>query len=214
MQLVPQVRKLFPASTAFCILSLSSQLPDFFPLLYHRHPCQPLLASRTHPAPYLQVGKLGESLFTPRVSTFVGSVPGVDTVEEEEHKREAVSRQAGQTARACCCEGDDVASMCCSSWTKRALPSSRVQLEVGEDRQSSRFQRVTRIEEQELMNAWTAQHVSYQKCIGKGSGDPGSLLQAQESLTTKRNLFSYFHSTKKAALFPLRIRHSNTFPFK
>lgn len=37
------------------------------------------------------------------------------------------------------CEGDDVASRCCSSWTKRALPSSHVQLEV-EDRQSSRFQ--------------------------------------------------------------------------
>lgn len=58
------------------------------------------LERRTSPAPYLQVGKLGESLFTPRVSAFVGSVPGVDTVKEEEHKREAVSRQAEQTARA------------------------------------------------------------------------------------------------------------------
>lgn len=38
------------------------------------------------------------------------------------------------------CEGDDVAFRCCSSWTKRALPSSRVQLEAGEDRKSSRFQ--------------------------------------------------------------------------
>lgn len=37
-------------------------------------------------------------------------------------------------------EGDDVASRCCPSWTKRALPSSCVQLEAGEDRQSSRFQ--------------------------------------------------------------------------
>lgn len=100
--LVPQVRNLFP-SIAFCILLFSSHLPHFLHLLYNWNPCQPLQASRTHPAPYLQVGKLGESLFTPRVSTFVGSVPGVDTVEEEEHKREAVSRQTGQTARACCC---------------------------------------------------------------------------------------------------------------
>lgn len=30
--------------------------------------------------PYLQVGELGESLFTPRVGTFVGSVPSVDAV--------------------------------------------------------------------------------------------------------------------------------------
>lgn len=38
------------------------------------------------------------------------------------------------------CEGDDVVSRCCPSWTKKALPSSHVQLEVREERQSSRFQ--------------------------------------------------------------------------
>lgn len=60
----------------------------------------PTLLSRACPASYLQVGKLRESLFTTRVSAFVGSVPSVDTVKEEEHKWEAVNRQARQTARA------------------------------------------------------------------------------------------------------------------
>lgn len=41
----------------------------------------------------------------------------------------------------------------------------------------------------------------------EGCGHPGSLLQAQESQMTKRNLFSCFHSTKKAALFPPGYTH-------
>lgn len=55
------------------------------------------------------------------------------------------------------------------------------------------------------MKAWTAQHVSYLKMYWEGVWSPGSLLQAQESQMTKRSLFSCFHSTKKAALFLLRV---------
>ena len=52
------------------------------------------------------------------------------------------------------------------------------------------------------------------KRVGKGSGGPGSLLQAQESHRTKSSLFPCFHSTRKTALFLLRTDTPALFPLR
>jgi len=110
-------------------------------------------------------------------------------------------------------EGDDVASRCCSSWTKRALPSSCVQLEVREDRQSSRIQRrVTRTEEQELTNAWPAWHVGHLKTGWEGVWRPRLPAPSSGVPQDQEQSVPLLPQHQENSSVPSQDRHSSTFP--